>query len=475
MTVFFQTEIEKASKLGFAEGSKGLPSPEALNPDLNESKFYAKVISLLNKTVASISPKIAALTKKVTEAGAKLEVVSATIDSLKNRTSLEAQIDSRLKQSFSSMVEAKKNQLLREAELSAFKLSYNLYHPAHYPEDMARHMSWVVFALAIETAINAAFFAGASGLVVGAIIALTVAGVNLGIAFIGGWFFREKNSVHGSQKIQAWLIFLFCWVLITTLNLLTAAYRSASAELLSRNLGEDPLAAILQQEGKAFGQALTNVAGILDGRFPFSDLNGLILLFVGLLAAVIGMWKGYGADDPYPKYGEITRLAIAASKIYNELEQALKSDAQTVADQPLRQIVDARQAINSIKQQIGAARMEATNLKSEWRQKFTELQHEYQSIIEVYRKAVRSVKPNPVPLYFDEPVGLNDQQHLDENLEELENQTNQMQIRINEASAQDLPFLADSEQTINNERSTLLGNVVVNHITHITQTARDSI
>jgi len=359
--------------------------------------------------------------------------------------------------------------------MNAFKLSYNLYHPAHYPSDMAQHMSWVAIALAIETAINAAFFAGANGLIVGAIIALTVSGVNLGISFIGGWFFRQKNSVHGVQKFQAWTVFITSWLLITTLNLITAAYRSASAELLSKKLGEDPLAVIVDNQVEAFSQALTNVAGTLDGKFPFADLNGLILLFVGLLAAVIGMWKGYGADDPYPKYGEITRLAISASKKYNELEQSLKIDAQTVADQPLRQVVDARQAINSIKQQIGTVRMEATNLRGEWRQKFSELQHEYQSIIEVYRKSVRAVKPNQVPLYFEEPVVLNDQQHLDDSLEELESHTGSMQTRINETSAEALPFLADTEQSINNERSTLLGNVVVNHLNQIEQIARDSI
>jgi hypothetical protein len=47
--LFFQSEVEKASNLGFSEGSKGLPAPDALSPDLNETRFYAKAVNLLNE------------------------------------------------------------------------------------------------------------------------------------------------------------------------------------------------------------------------------------------------------------------------------------------------------------------------------------------------------------------------------------------------------------------------------------------
>jgi hypothetical protein len=475
MTLFLQSEIEKASKLGFAEGSKGLPSPDAMSPDLNESKFYAKAISQLNKIAESLTPKITTLSKKVADVNSKLDTTRAIVDALHNRTSLEAQIDSRLKQSQSEMVEAKKNQLLRESELNAFKLSNNLHHPAVFPADMAQHMSWVAIALAIETLINAAFFAGANGLIVGAIIAFTVAGVNLGTAFIGGWFFRGKNSVNFAVKTQAWLIFLVSWFLIATLNLLTAAYRSASAELLSKKLGEDPIAAIFSNQFEAFQQALTNVAGILDGRFPFSDLNGLILMFVGILAAVIGMWKGYGADDPYPKYGAITRSSNAASKIYNDLETSLKADAQKAADKPLMEIADSRQSINSIKQQIGASKKEASDLRNDWQQKFKQITHEFSSIVDVYRKSVKSVKPNPIPAYFNEAVELPENESIHQNLTDLDFQISTVQENVESFSSEALPFLADAEQALNIERSTLLGNIIVAHIDKLTATARASI
>ena len=475
MSLFLQSEIEKASKLGFAEGSKGLPAPDATHPDLNETKFYAKAISLLNKTAESITPKITALGKRNAEIGNKLGTARAGINALRNRTSLEAQIDGRLKQSFGVMVDAKKHQLLREAELNAFKRSNNLFHPAAYPPDMARHMSWVAVALAIETAINAAFFAGANGLILGAVFALTVAGVNLGLAFIAGWFFRGKNSVHWAIKIQAWIVFLVAWFLIILLNLLTAAYRSASAELLSKKLGVDPIAAIFSNQYDAFQQALSNVASISDGRFPFSDLNGLMLMFVGLLAAVIGLWKGYESDDPYPRYGAITRSAAAANRTYNDLEISLKADAQSFADQPVREIVDSRQALNSVKQQIGTLRKDASDLRNEWQQKVIQLKHEYKSIIDVYRKSIKSVKPNPTPAYFNESVDIPDDKLISTYIEDLESQIFKVQENAEEISLEGTPFLAETEKIINNEKSTLLGGVVVTHIERIVQTARASI
>lgn len=60
MALFLQSEIEKASKLGFTEGAKGLPASDAKDPDLNESMFYAKAVSQLNKTGETITPKITA-------------------------------------------------------------------------------------------------------------------------------------------------------------------------------------------------------------------------------------------------------------------------------------------------------------------------------------------------------------------------------------------------------------------------------
>ena len=475
MALFLQSEIEKASKLGFTEGAKGLPAPDAKDPDLNESMFYAKAVSQLNKTGETITPKITAQGKRVAEVGSKLESVRAVIDSLHNRTSLEAQINGRLQQSLGSMVVAKKNQLLREAELNAFKLGNNLYHPASYPTDMAKHLSWVVITLAIETIVNAAFFAGANSLIFGALVAFAVSVVNLGIAFIGGIFFRGKNSVHAAIKFQGWLIFSIAWILLGGINLLTACVRSASAELLAKEMGEDPIAALFSNHTQAFALAKENIAGILQGHFPFSDLSGLILLFVGLLAAVIGMWKGYAADDPYPNYGALTRSSVEADKNYSALELSLKSDAQTVADKPIKEIVDSRQTINSLKQQIGTIRKDATDLRNDWQQRVAQLTHEFESIVDVYRKSVKAVKPNPPPAYFDEPVTLPENQSIFNSLGELDSQTNKAQSEIDDFSVVALPFLAESEQTLNNERSTLLGKIVVDHIEEITKTARQSI
>jgi len=475
MSLFLQSEIERASKLGLAEGAKGLPPPDANNLDLNESKFYAKAIDQLNKTGEVITPKISAQTKRVAEVGSKLESVKAVVDSLHNRTSLEAQIDSRLKQSLGMMVEAKRSQLLREAELNAFKLSNSLYHPATYPSDMAKHISWVVFILAIETIVNATFFAGANSLIFGAIVALAVAAVNLGVAFIGGIFFRGKNSIITSTEFQGWLICSISWFIIIVLNLLTACVRSASAELLAKELGKDPVVAILTNQTQAFELAKQNIAGIMQGNFPFSDLSGLILLFVGLLAAIIGMWKGYAADDPYPKYGALTRSSVEANKKYKEQEASLKSDAQNVADQPIREIVDARQTINSLKQQIGVIRKDSTDLKNDWHQRLAQLTHEFDAIVDVYRKSVKAVKPNPPPSYFDERVLLPENNSINSNLTDLESQISNAQSEIDNFSIGALPFLAESEKALNNERSTLLGSIVVSHLEGVTSAARQGI
>ena len=106
--LFLQSEIEKASNLGFSEGSKGMPPPDATGPDLNETRYYAKAVSLLNGCASKISPKITLLSKKVSEIRNKIETTSAVIESLRSLTSLKSKIESQLEQSMGVMIEAKK-------------------------------------------------------------------------------------------------------------------------------------------------------------------------------------------------------------------------------------------------------------------------------------------------------------------------------------------------------------------------------
>ena len=394
---------------------------------------------------------------------------------MRHRPALSDLIDSKMQQSFGLMVDSKKNHLLRDAELNAFKLSNNLFHPATYPKDLASHMSWVLVALVLETIINASFFAGASGLIIGAMVALSVSAVNLGISFIAGVFFRDKNSISHNLRIQGWLIFLNAWFILIALNLLTAAYRSASAELLSKMLVKNPLAAVLTSQTEAFQLALTNIAGILNGHFPFADLNGLILMFVGLLAGIVGMWKGYTADDPYPKYGLITRNAVEAAKKYEALEKDLRSEANSASSEPLKDILDSRQAINSIQKQHGACTRDAKDLKNEWQQEMSKLTHEYVSIVDVYRKAIKAVKPNPAPAYFEYPVELPQNDQLLNTINELDNRLIEIKAEIEDLTLTGLPYLAEAEQLLNKERTNLLGNVLNEHLSKITQAARDTI
>ena len=70
---------------------------------------------------------------------------------------------------------------------------------------------------------------------------------------------------------------------------------------------------------------------------------------------------------------------------------------------------------------------------------------------------------------------LPENQSIFDSLGKLDSQTDQAQSDIDIFSVEALPFLAVSEQTLNNERSTLLGKIVVDHIEEITKTARQSI
>ena len=93
----------------------------------------------------------------------------------------------------------------------------------------------------------------------------------------------------------------------------------------------------------------------------------------------------------------------------------------------------------------------------------------------MYRKSVKSVKPNPIPAYFNEAVELPENESIHQNLTDLDFQISTVQENVESFSSEALPFLADAEQALNIERSTLLGNIIVAHIDKLTVTARASI
>ena len=131
-------------------------------------------------------------------------------------------------------------ELEARSALNRYRTINQIHDPAHYPKDQLLHLSFLILFVVIETVFNAAFYEGASGLIGGAVVALSVSVANMFIAAGLGWTYRYVNLPFTKDKATGYAGLIAFIVLAFVLNLIFATFRVQyellQAELLQNNL-----------------------------------------------------------------------------------------------------------------------------------------------------------------------------------------------------------------------------------------------
>ena len=186
-------------------------------------------------------------------------------------------------------------------------------------DDRLAQFAWAVAIVAAEGAVNSLLFrhAFSGGLAEGFIAAFFIGLVNVGFAFVGGALCLRYAANHckPAVKLGGLCGFLLC-ISVCAGTVAMAAWFRGEVDLLR---GEDMDAADIA--ALAWRNALDNFLGA-DIRGLFASLNGFLLVSVGVLCAMGGVWKGYEYDDPYPGFGDILRQKENAEEFYLDAQQA---------------------------------------------------------------------------------------------------------------------------------------------------------
>ena len=297
------------------------------------------------------------------------------------------------------------------AAYAAFKSSNGLTRDAT-GDDRSAQVSWAVVVMVVESLLNAYFYMPISslGLLGGLFTAFFVSFANVGVAFVGGAFgLRFLAHVEPAKKLGGTFASLLALGGCALVVALSALFRGHVDALGDGDLEGADLA------GAAWDAAVLSLQE-LDVLALFGSLNSFLLVFVGAICALLGFWKGWEFDDPYPGFGAALRSRERAEAAYDEAQEA-------AAEARRRWWQAHRASLRQLKQRLDDAAANAESALAGLREAALKAAHPAAQaaklaagLFSIYRQKNEAVRATPAPAYFSAVPSAADFPSLDEDL-----------------------------------------------------------
>ena len=135
-----------------------------------------------------------------------------------------------------------------------------------------------------------------------------------------------------------------------------------------------------------------------------ADLNSIFLFAVGVICSVLAGFKWLNMDDPYPKYGKISRKFDLDQSVYRDQMKsvldrlvALYAEAQKLFFQ-LKEDLEHKET--EYKSVLGARSRKTADFKSAQAYNLSVAQQ----VVEIYRDENRKSRNSPVPQHFNDEL-----------------------------------------------------------------------
>lgn len=304
------------------------------------------------------------------------------------------------------------------AAFNNFRQSNRLDRPAA-GDDRVTQALWATAIVAVEGLINSYFYAPVSdlGLVGGFFTAFFVSGVNVGFAFIGGVLgLRYLAHVDATKQLGGVVAFLSCLAVCTLVVAFSALFRGHIDSLRTSSEGVEDI------EAEAWSRAIESIVDFEIGAM-FLSLDSFLLLFVGVFCAILGFWKGWEFDDPYPGYGGRYRKRAQMidqyenARIENENQQRTFDEQRTADLRGINLALDTK--ISTMRTCADGAKKALSDAKQLGKQTRDRAHH----LLQVYRTKNTAVRAGDPPSYFSRfPAA--------EEFADLDNEVNRLQLDL---------------------------------------------
>lgn len=151
-------------------------------------------------------------------------------------------------------------------------------------------------------------------------------------------------------------------------------------------------------EARAFDIA---AAQIFTRPWQLADMTSWYLFALGTVFGLLSFGKGYGYDDPYPRYGDLFRRERDASEKYNEEHRDFFEELEEVRDETITRFETGIANIPEYVAKSHQVRAARSALIDEQFRGYEQLAVQVANrLLTTYRDANRRRRKTPVPAYF---------------------------------------------------------------------------
>ena len=391
---------KQMEKDGAAEGGANRPASNASDPDLKEVHVITTARQSVQAEEAEFEEAMLKSDREASEITQRIQSLEVACASHLGHNLVEGAFQSSLAKHGHTLEAACADEMDKRAALNYFKTKNEIKSPAQYPEDRLFHFSLLILFIALETGVNAFFYEGSAGLLGGAIVALAVSVINMGIAVVLGALFRYSNLPDVKNKILGYgslVVFLFTGIV---LNLIFSTFRIQYQLVQIRVIEEGLPEASTTMLVTALRTAVVDAFSVFHLNFPPIDFMSFTLFFVGFGCSVIAFWKGYTFDDKYPGHGDIDRAHKKSEKVYKEAKELAFSDAMNEVRKMEAEVETLRNQIVTEQRNASALKAQAKSALATLTSTVKTIQGELTLVLEAYRAANRANRATTPPPYF---------------------------------------------------------------------------
>ncbi len=301
--------------------------------------------------------------------------------------------------------DAHNNYKTYKAEQDQFRKYHQISREANYATPKKTWITFgiILFLFVIEFVLNGSMLQGAlvGGLVEGISVATSVAFLNcIGSGLAGYWIFKNITHLEKNKKIL-WGFYSALYVLfVVYLNACLGAYRSESEQALQSLINSTGNVQTLSstQIQETLAKVITPWSS--DVEFTFV---GLVLTFVGLLFALLSIWKGFTYNDTYPGYGEVGKKVNFYKDSIRKINKSFVNDISKMEANTDKKLLETYSNIKN--NELNYWDANANLIQKEfvnYEQKVDYALRGVNHIISEYRKENSKVRKSDVPSYFKE-------------------------------------------------------------------------
>lgn len=395
---------EDFQKSGADEGGSNHPDSGSAAPDLNEVKVITMARQAVTSEEAALADALVVADKQSSEIVQRVAALDAECASHSSHDLVDGAFRVVLAKHDHALVSACAKEKKTGAALNGFRTRNGIKDPASYPPDRLFHFSLLILFVAVETGVNAFFYESSTGLLGGAVFALSISVVNMGVAALLGALFRYVNLPETKHKLIGYASLLGFLIAGFVMNLLFSTFRVQyqllQIQVIDSNLPEPSTAQLVT----ALRVAVTDAFSVFALNFPTIDFMSLILFFVGFGCSVIAFWKGYTFDDKYPGHGDYDRLHKATEKAFSEAKESMFDEAVLTVTRMAQEVDALRSRILSEQRQASALKAQVTAAKTLFVCNLKTIQGELNLVLDTYRAANQATRRTAAPEYFQDQV-----------------------------------------------------------------------